>query len=294
MAAKRQAKKKQEINRQAKRQIGNKSGDRNETAADKYRQADFLCQMKDGEPCSQDANVTDEIRNLMHYGTLVYKTEMQSINVFEKLIRAMRIVAAIYEDDTLKAMCRAAENALNVIKEDDDSSPNQRRTVLRPLVLLSSMAAQYGEIVPERTTIQIAEYCAAVQVCLYTTVLYDRPIEHIQALNAVIRGESLRSQAKKYGIKEPQMRNDILDAAWYLYRIAECFEDVQEPQSIPDLRRTEWQDFGNPEKLQAKIKTIVRMWLIPFEQATGLSLINYADFRKKLIKIENNELKGIT
>lgn len=249
--------------------------------------------MKDGEPCSQDANVTDEIRNLMHYGTLVYKTEMQSINVFEKLIRAMRIVAAIYEDDTLKAMCRAAENALNVIKDDDDSSPNQRRTVLRPLVLLSSMAVQYGEIVPERTTIRIAEYCAAVQVCLYTTVLYDRPLTHIEALNAVIRGESLRSQAKKYGIKEPQMRNDILDAAWYLYRIAECFEDVQEPQSIPDLRRTEWQDFGNPEKLQAKIKTIVRMWLIPFEQATGLSLINYADFRKKLIKIENNELKGI-
>ncbi|HFC8542678.1 TPA: hypothetical protein ACFP4Q_000792 [Neisseria weaveri] len=290
MAAKKQAKRNQEINRKAKQQIGNKSGDRNKTAAYKYQQAAFLCRLKDGEPCDQDINVTDEIRNLMHYGTLVYEYNIQSVMVFEKLIRAMRLVSAIYQDTSLRGMCRAAEEAINRLK-DDDSSPNERRIMLRPLVILSRMAAQYGEIIPAKTTEYIAEYCAAIQVCLYATSLYDRPISHIKALDAVINGESLRSQAKKYGIKEPLMRDYILSAAWNLYRIAECFVEVEEPNSIPDLRRPEWLDFGNPENLQSKIGHIVQTRLIPFENATGLTLIDYNVFRRQLVKIETQSSK---
>lgn len=285
MAAKKQAKRNQEINRKAKQQIGNKSGDRNKTAAYKYQQAAFLCSLKDGDPCDQDSNVTDEIRNLMHYGTLVYEYNIQSVMVFEKLIRAMRLVSAIYQDTSLRGMCKAAEDAIDRLK-DDDSSPNERRVMLRPLVILSSMAAQYGEIVPAKTTDSIAKYCSAVQVCLYSTSLYDRSIEHIEAMNAVIRGDSLRSQAKKYGIKEPLMRDYILSAAWNLYRMAECFVEIEEPNNIPDLRWPEWLDFGNPESLSRKIKAVVQTWLIPFETATGLTLIDYNDFRRQLIKIE--------
>ena len=285
MAAKREAKKNAQIERRAKQVIGNKRYDRNQKASYQYRQRAFLLGMRDGQPCDKDENVTDEIRNLLHYGTLVYQYDVQSVMVFEKLIRAMRIIAAIYDDQTLKAMCHAAESAIEQIREDS-SSPNQRRRILRPLVLLSSMAAQYGDVVPMQTAEQIAKYCAAVQVCLYSTSLYDRPIEHIESLNAVINGKSLRDQAKKYGEKENIMRENILSAAWCLYRIAECFIDVQEPNAIPDLRRSEWLDFGAPEKLQGLIKRITRQWLIPFEQATGLTMIDYNDFRKKLIKIE--------
>jgi len=285
MAAKRAAKKNAQIERKAKQTIGNKRCDRNEKSVYQYRQRAFVLAMRDGKPCDKDANVTDEIRNLMHYGTLVYQYDVQSVMVFEKLIRAMRLVAAIYDDLTLKAMCKAAESALVQIREDD-SSPNQRRQILRPLVLLSSMAAQYGEIVPEHTTEQIAKYCAAVQVCLYSTSLYDRQIEHIESLNAVINGKSLREQAKKYGTKENIMRENILSAAWCLYRIAECFIDVKEPNAIPDLRRPEWLNFGSIEKMQVLIKQVTQQWLIPFEHYTGLTLIDYNDFRKKVIKIE--------
>lgn len=278
IAAKRKAK-------QAKKTVKLKTiSDRNDIAVNRHKQKVFVMNMQIGRPCSKEANINDEIRNLLHYGVLVYEYDSTSVTVFEKLIRAMRIVAAIYEDQVLARVCKQAEEALTAIGSND-SSPNQRRVMLKPLLLLSGMAAQYGEIVPEQTTGIIAKYCAAVQANLYCVSLYERPLCQIEAMNAVIRGDSLRALAKKYGQKENALRQDILDCAWHLFRIAECFTDVSEPKSIPDLRRPEWLDFGNPVKLKGMLKAIIREWLIPFESATGITMLNYRDFKEKIEKI---------
>lgn len=288
MAAKKQAKAAAKIARQAKQQIGTGrvQGDRNRRANIEYRQHCNRRDLREGRPCGRDSAVTDEIRSWLAYGELVYGHHTPAVTVFEKLIRAMRCVAGIYADYGLSAAANAAQHCLEQSREKADLSPNQRRVLLRPLRILINYAAAYAETVPERTVEGIAKYCASVQVALYATALFERPRAHYESLNAVIRDESLRDLAKHHRIKMPELRIGVLEAAWCLYRIAECFEDVDEPQSIPDLRRPEWRDFGNPEILQGRIRAIVEKWLIPFENHTGLTLIDFKQFRQRLIDIE--------
>ena len=108
-------------------------------------------------------------------------------------------------------------------------------------------------------------------MALYTTAYYDRPIEHIEATNRVIRGESIRAIAKEYGVKENQMRLFVLDAAWCLYKMVDAISPIEEPESIPKLRGQEWQQYANPDYLQAAIHHSTNRFLIPFENYTGIS-----------------------
>ncbi len=288
MAAKKQAKAAAKIARQAKQQIGTGEiqGDRNRRANIEYQQHCNRRDLRQGQPCGRDSAVTDEIRSWLAYGELVYGHHTPAVTVFEKLIRAMRCVAGIYADYGLSAAANAAQHCLEQSREKEDLSPNQRRILLRPLRILIKYAAAYAAFIPARTVDAVAKYCASVQVALYTTGLFERPREHYEGLNAVIRGESLRDLAKKYGIKMPELRTGILEAAWCLYRIAECFQDVDEPQAIPDLRKPVWQPYGQPETLQGMIREMVEKWLIPFENHTGLTLIDFKRFRQRLIDID--------
>ena len=158
--------------------------------------------------------------------------------------------------------------------------------MLRPLLNLAKFAEHYATIIPAKTCEHLGNYCASVQVALYATAFYDRPIGHLEATNKIINGESLRTLAKQYGIKENQLRIAVLDAAWCLYKIADAFNPVEEPDSIPKLRSQEWQNYGDPEKLYAAIRYSNENFLIPFENHTGISLINYNKFRRDIIKIE--------
>ena len=285
MAAKKAQKRDQKIERVAKAQIGNKAGDRNKASEREFKQYQNRKAMRIGEPDGKDVNINDAIKNLLHYQALIYSHETVSAGIFEKLIRAMRVVAAIYADANLNDAANQAQSALEKSAAMADASPNQRRVLLRPLLNLAKFAEHYATIIPAKTCEHLGSYCASVQVALYATAFYDRPIEHLEATNKIINGESLRTLAKQYGIKENQLRIAVLDAAWCLYKIADAFNPVEEPDSIPKLRSQEWQNYGDPEKFYAAIRYSNENFLIPFENHTGISLIDYNKFRRDIIKI---------
>ena len=286
MAAKRAKKREQEIERLAKAKIGNKSIDRNKASELEFIQYKNRKAMCEGEPHSEDININDSIKNLMHYQAMIYGHETVSANIYEQLIRAMRVVSAIYKDADLSDTTNQAQAALEKSPLMVDASPNQRRVLLRPLLNLATFAEHYAAIVPAKTCAHIGSYCEAVQLALYTTAYYDRPIEHIEATNRVIRGESIRAIAKEYGVKENQMRLFVLDAAWCLYKMVDAISPNEEPESIPKLRGKEWQQYADPNYLQAAIRHSTDRFLIPFENYTGISLIDYTKFRNDLIKIQ--------
>lgn len=283
MAAKRAKKREQEIERLAKAKIGNKTADRNKVAELEFQQYQNRKAMRLGEPHSEDININDAIKNLLHYQALIHGHETVSAGIYEQLIRAMRVVSAIYKDADLSDTTNQAQAALEKSPLMVDASPNQRRVLLRPLLNLAAFAEYYAAILPAQTCAHIGSYCAAVQVALYATAFYDRPIEHIEATNKIINGESLRTLAKQYGIKENQLRIAVLDAAWCLYKIADAFNPVEEPDSIPKLRSQEWQNYGDPEKLYTAIRYSNENFLIQFENHTGISLIDYNKFRRNII-----------
>lgn len=286
MAAKRAKKREQEIERLAKAQIGNKSIDRNKASELEFIQYKNRKAMCEGEPNSEDVNINDAIKNLLHYKAMIYGHETVSANIYEQLIRAMRVVSAIYKDADLSDTTNQAQAALEKSPHMVDASPNQRRVLLRPLLNLATFAEHYAAIVPAKTCAHIGSYCAAVQLALYTTAYYDRPIEHIEATNRVIRGESIRAIAKEHGVKENQMRLFVLDAAWCLYKMVDAISPIEEPESIPKLRSKEWQQYADVNYLQSAIHHSTNRFLIPFENYTGISLIDYTKFRNDLIKIQ--------
>ena len=286
MAAKRAKKREQEIERLAKAKIGNKSIDRNKASELEFIQYKNRKAMCEGEPHSEDININDAIKNLLHYQALIYGHETVSAGIYEQLIRTMRVVSAIYKDADLSDTTNQAQAALEKSPRMVDASPNQRRVLLRPLLNLATFAEHYAAIIPAKTCAHISSYCAAVQLALYTTAYYDRPIEHIEATNRVIRGESIRAIAKEYGVKENQMRLFVLDAAWCLYKMVDAISPIEEPESIPKLRRKEWQQYADVNYLQSAIHHSTNRFLIPFENYTGISLIDYTKFRNDLIKIQ--------
>ena len=101
MAAKKAQKRDQKIERVAKAQINNKTGDRNKASEREFKQYQNRKAMRIGEPDGKDVNINDAIKNLLHYQALIYSHETVSAGIFEKLIRAMRVVAAIYADANL-------------------------------------------------------------------------------------------------------------------------------------------------------------------------------------------------
>ena len=258
-----------------------------------YNQQSYLLDLRKGTPCDEEVNLNDAIRNLLHYEVLTYRTETTSLVVFEKLLRSMSVVSKIYADRELGILVEAAKAALDQSRspEADDYSPNQRRALLKPLLEICHRAAEYDQIVPATTTDRIAQYCSAVQIALYTTTLYSRPRGQVSGVFDIISGrDTFRNLAKKSGAKESDFKNDILDTAWLLYRIAECFAEVQPPESITDLKQAVWKPFGDHEELQRKIKMSAEKWLIPFENHTGITPLDYKKFREDCVRIEKEFL----
>lgn len=288
MAAKREAKKAEETRRFAKEQIGNHVADRNTLSNIKFAQAQYRSKMRDGAPMSKDEQLTETIKNLMHYQVLVYGYDVMSVTVFEKLIRAMRVISCIYADSGLSQTSNAAENAIRKLQEDgaDDKSPNQRREILKPLLKLIDYCTAYGEIIPSKTIDKVATFCASVQIALYTAHLYSRPKRYVQALFDIAQGATLREKAKELQEKENILREEILNAAWDFFRVVECNRKASPVDAIPDLRRPEFKELADAEKFADFVRAAMARVMIPFEQHTGISLIDYNKFRKDLIRAE--------
>lgn len=286
LAARKAAKKEQAVKKYARDNIGNQRADRNKLANIAVIQVQNKLSLRSGAPQDLDSKLTENIKNLMHYQALVYDNDRTSLTVFEKLVRAMRVVACIYSDSDLSKTTNEAQAAIEQLQESDDLSPNQRREILKPVLRLTEYQEAYGEIIPERTVSKIGLYCASVQIALYTASLYNRPKRYIQALFDIINGESLRTIAKKINEKENVLRKEVLNAAWHFFLVAECNCAVQPVSSIPELRQDGYKVLADFNRLKDFIQTAMQKILIPFEQNTGISLINYNQFRKDLVQAE--------
>lgn len=280
MSAKREAKKAAAISKN----FSNKRFDRNAKSNIAVAQAMNRMALRKGTPQSKEAQIDESIKNLLHYEAMVYGYDRISVTVFEKLIRAMRVVSCIYADGELSKTTNEAQAAIEELREKDSDglSPNQRREILKPLMKLIQYCDAYDEIVPEKTIDKIAFYCASVQIALYTARLYDQPRKYIQAMFDIINGKSIRAIAKEIGEKENVLREEVLNAAWNLYRIAECNNDLEPADTIPELRAERYKMLGNFEILTDFIRLSTEKFLIPFEEHTGISLINYNKFRNDL------------
>ena len=288
LAARKAAKKEQAVKKYARDNIGNQRADRNKLANIAVTQTQNRLSLRSGAPQDLDSKLTENIKNLMHYQALVYGYDRISVTVFEKLIRAMRVVACIYSDSDLSKTTNEAQAAIESLRSDDsdDLSPNQRREILKPVLRLTEYQEAYSEIIPDRTVSKIGLYCTSVQVALHTANLYNRPKRYIQALFDIINGESLRAIAKKINEKENILRKEVLNAAWHFFRVAECNSAVQPVNSIPELRQDGYKVLADFNRLKDFIQTAMQKILIPFEQNTGISLIDYNQFRKDLIQAE--------
>lgn len=170
--------------------------------------------------------------------------------------------------------------------DSDDLSPNQRREILKPLLKLIQYCEAYDAVVPEKTIDKVGLYCASVQIALYTASLYERPKRYIQALFDIINGKSIRAVAKDIGEKENVLREEVLNAAWHFYRVAECNNTIEPANTIPELRHDDYKTLGSFDRLSDFVRVAMAKILIPFEENTGISLINYNQFRKDLIRAE--------
>ena len=139
LAARKAAKKEQAVKKYARDNIGNQRADRNKLANIAVIQVQNKLSLRSGAPQDLDSKLTENIKNLMHYQALVYENDRSSITVFEKLIRAMRVVACIYSDNDLSKTTNEAQAAIEQLSESADLSPNQRREILKPVLVLPNI-----------------------------------------------------------------------------------------------------------------------------------------------------------
>lgn len=79
---------------------------------------------------------------------------------------------------------------------------------------------------------------------------------------------------------------EVLNAAWHFFLVAECNSAVKPVSSIPELRQDGYKVLADFNRLKDFIQTAMQKILIPFEQNTGISLIDYNKFRKDLVQAE--------
>lgn len=260
-------------NRKAK--PAKKKIDRNLIAKIKAGQLLEKLAMQKGEPESLDDCVTDSCRNLMHYQQLVYKYDQKSAIVFEKLIRATKVVAEVYSDSGLKLIANEAEAAITELQMDgsDVLSPNQRRGILFPVMQLIDAIDAYGEFLPAKTIDVIAHYCAAAQVMMFTKMLLpDAPSTNKKpVLLYYLEGVSIKKMAGDLKWTEAEVRECILKQAYLLYRIIECADSsVNYPHTLNDIRKKLWREWNVSSILEFAHKCYTQ-YCVPFQDSTGIT-----------------------
>ena len=169
MAAKRAAKKESAVKKYARENIGNKRADRNKLANIATIHAMNKMAMHKGEPQSLDAQLTENIKNLMHYEAMVYGYDRISVTVFEKLIRAMRVVACIYADSELSKTTNQAQAAIESLLAKQTSRAMPGRAAIhgnRQQHGGTGYAMDWGEDVPNMKDVIAAILITAVVMAI--------------------------------------------------------------------------------------------------------------------------------
>lgn len=202
-----------------------------------------------------------ESRKFWHYyNDLVYCHNIPDSRAsFERLIFCVRYICMIwglYQDKQRSYWLDILDNAVAALDNEittREQSPNQRRAVLSALKELSYIIYGALQLVNKKTAATIFCHQVGTEIRDQIASLYEMP-EAVQAsLLAIIQGESLRACAKRYQIKENELRQAVLAASEYLYRIAESDNEsvgIQRAQSIPDLRNPQWRKWGDPQTIR--------------------------------------------
>lgn len=226
------------------------------------------------------------------YNDLVYcRNIADSRASFERLIFCIRYICMIwrlYQErersywlDILDGAVAALDNEITTREQ----SPNQRRAVLSALKELSYIIYGAFQLVNRKTAATIYCHQVGVEVRDQVANLYEIPEAVYISLLAIIQGASLRACAKRYKIKENELRQAVLAASEYLYRIAESDDKsigIQRAQSIPDLRNPQWRKWGDPQTIR-NAANYARELCRQSEQQTGICVARSLEAREAKI-----------
>ena len=271
LAAQRKAKKSKAIDRAYKKPIQRRPAPKT-TEALRRQQAQ-------GEQYTPEPIDAESRKFWGYYNDLVYCRNINANRAsFERLIFSIRYICMIwglYQErersywlDTLDAATAALDNEITTREQ----SPNQRRAVLSPLKELSYIIYGVFQLVNRKTAATIYCHQVGVEIRDQVASLFEAPEAVRNSLFAILNGESLRACAKRYKIKENELRQAVLAASERLYRIAESETEsagIQRAQSIPDLRSPQWQRWGDPQTISGA--TNYARWLCQqSERQTGI------------------------
>ena len=225
-----------------------------------------------------------------YYNDLVYCRNIPANRAsFERLIFCIRYICMIwglYQDQQRSYWLDILDNAATALDNElttREQSPNQRRAVLSPLKELSYIIYGALQLVNKKTAATIYCHQVGVEIRDQVASLFEAPEAVRNSLFAILNGESLRACAKRYKIKENELRQAVLAASEYLYRIAESDDkSIQRAQSIPDLRSPQWRKWGDPQTI-SKAVNYARWLCQQSEQQTGISVARSLEAREAKI-----------
>ena len=286
LAAQRKAKKSKAIDRAYKKPI-----QRSPSLARKTTEA-LRRQQIHGEQYTPEQIDLESRKFWGYYNELVYCHNINANRAsFERLIFCIRYICMIwglyqnprrsYWLDILDQAVAALDNEITTREQ----SPNQRRAVLSALKELSYIVYGAFQLVNRKTAATIYCHQVGVEVRDQVANLYEIPEAVYISLLAIIQGASLRACAKRYKIKENELRQAVLAASEYLYRIAESDDKsigIQRAQSIPDLRNPQWRKWGDPQTIR-NAANYARELCRQSEQQTGICVARSLEAREAKI-----------
>ena len=296
-ARQRAAKRKKQVERACKKQPK-----RNKLLESRQRKnRDRLCDAaRRHEYCNKTESDQRLRENEAAYNDLVYyRNVADNLNHFIRLVFACRYALKLYEADKitprspwLDTVGQAAE-ALDKVKHLHDASPNQRRAALGSLKELCFVVYGIECLLPKNTLEMIARYGTGMQIREYAARFLELPREIRESLLRIINGETLRTCAKEYGIKENRLRHAVIVESENIYRIAECDIDIagiRHADTIPELRTKHWQKLGHATTIAQAAKYAMTQICAPIEQYTGI--IGGRSLEQRELAISKKILKG--
>lgn len=168
--------------------------------------------------------------------------------LLSQVVLETELIVCFYDDlpeaKPYLAQIQQARAALEQEKELRDGSPNQRRALLAPLRELSYSLYGLMGITPTSMLHILSGYIERLRIRWAHYRYCDSGVKTCAATHRIIRGESLRTLAKEYGIKENLLKAQVLAAAKELYAIGLLFQQlktIQPANAIPELRTEEYQ-----------------------------------------------------
>lgn len=244
---------------------------------------------------SESICAKDEAERDFYWNNLIYeKNIIESLDFFHHQILNMHLFSILAEslgrglgqfwrDSALKA-----EECLANSRGAWGQSPNQRRKHFGAVdTLIVNLNCVQAQLLPEKIGLRFCDYATAVMMAQGLVRFYtENQPQVIDSLMEIIRGKSLRQCAQFHQIKENQLRENVLCAASDLWKFGNCYKTLPVAYSIPDLRSENWQPFGDVHFIRNIIAQTSNQIIIPFEEHTGITLIDFAKFKRDLVQIE--------